>query len=253
MFSLDLDCTQESRDLLIADLWEHGSAGIVELDAFRVRAFFGDDADAARMAEKFGGSAKPAEEFDWVAQSQESFQPMAVGEKFFLAPQWRDDPTPEGRFRIVVNNGLAFGTGRHETTRLCLELLEEYVRPGMTVVDVGTGSGILAIAAKLLGAATVVACDIDPLAVEIAAEAGVEVFVGSAPAIASGVADIVVANISPECLRDMAAEWPRLLRAEGIAILSGVEAHDELPFEPVATRAESEWRAYVIAQKPSHT
>lgn len=253
MFSLDLDCTQESKDLLIADLWEHGSTGIVELDAVRVRAFFDDDADAALTAEKFGGTAKKAEEFDWVTRSQESLQPMPVGQKFFLVPQWRDDPAPAGRFRIVVNNGLAFGTGRHETTRLCLELLEEYVRPGMTVVDVGTGSGILALAAKLLGAAKVIACDIDPLAVEVAAEAGVEVFVGSAPAIAPGIADIVVANISPECLREMAAEWPRLMKAGGIAILSGIEAHDQLPFEPIASRAEAEWRAYVIAQKPSQT
>jgi ribosomal protein L11 methyltransferase len=253
MFSLDLDCTQESKDLLIAELWEHGSLGIVELDAVRLRAFFDDAADAARTSEKFGGTATQAEDLDWISRSQEGLQPIEVGTKFFLVPQWRDDPTPEGRFRIVVNNGMAFGTGRHETTRLCLELLEKYVRPGMTVVDVGTGSGVLALGARLLGAARVIACDTDPLAVEVAAEAGLDVFIGSAPAIAGGIADVVVANINPECLREMAAEWPRLMKPGGYAILSGVEARDELPFHPIETRVEAEWRAYVIGQSPSQT
>jgi ribosomal protein L11 methyltransferase len=171
---------------------------------------------------------------------------MEVGQKFFLVPQWRDDPAPPGRFRIEVNNGQAFGTGRHETTRLCLELLEKYVKPGMTVIDVGTGSGILARAAQLLGARRVIGCDTDPVAVEVAAAAGLDVFVGSAPALATGVADVVVANISPECLREMAGEWGRMLAAGGVAILSGVEERDELPFSPIETRAEAEWRAYVV-------
>lgn len=253
MFSLDLDCTQETKDLLSFELWEYGCIGVVELSDSRLRVFFDDDSGEARTSEKFGGTAVRAKEIDWVAQSQEGFQPQNVGRKFFLVPQWRGDETPEGRFRIVVNNGLAFGTGRHETTRLCLALLEEYVRPGMTVVDIGTGSGILALGARLLGAARVIGCDIDPLAVEVAAETGVDVFIGSAPAIASGIADVVVANISPECLREMAGEWTRLLKPGGHAILSGVEAHDVLPISPIETRAEAEWRAYVIAQKPSQT
>jgi ribosomal protein L11 methyltransferase len=252
MFSLDLDCTQETKDMLIATLWERGSSGIVELDDEHLRAFFDDEAGAARMSQMFGGAAHVWENVDWIAKSRENLEPMEVGTRFFLAPEWRDDPTPAGRFRIAINNGLAFGTGRHETTRLCLELLELYVKPGMTVIDVGTGSGILAQAATLLGASRVIGCDIDPLAVEVAAASGMNVFTGSTPAIASGIADIVVANISPEGLREMAAEWPRLLKPGAFAILSGVESHDQLPFRPIETRAEEEWRAYVI-QKPSQT
>ena len=96
-------------------------------------------------------------------------------------PEWRDDPAPEGRFRIVVNPGMAFGTGVHETTqpvhgsvggRTCAR--------ACSVLDVGTGSGILAKAAKLLGAERVTACDTDPIAVEIAGEG----FVGSVDAVA---------------------------------------------------------------------
>jgi ribosomal protein L11 methyltransferase len=252
MFSLDLDCTQETKDLLIADFWDLGSSGIVELDGTHLRVFFDDDAEARAMAEKFGVAAHVWENIDWVAKSREDIEPMNVGEKFYLVPQWRDDPTPAGRLRIEINNGLAFGTGRHETTRLCLEFLEQQVKPGMTVFDVGTGSGILAQAATLLGAKTVIACDIDPLAVEVAAAAGLNVFIGSAESLASARADIVVANISPETLREMAGEFPRLLKPGGHAILSGVEAHDQLPFEPIDTRGEAEWRAYLI-QKPSQT
>jgi ribosomal protein L11 methyltransferase len=246
MFSLDLKCTQETKDFLIADFAELGSSGIVELDSHQIRVFFDDDSGAPEMSEKFGVPAHIWEETDWVAKSREDIEPMLVGEKFFLVPQWLDDPTPPGRLRIEINNGLAFGTGRHETTRLCLEFLERQVQPGMAVYDIGTGSGILAQAAQLLGATRVIACDIDPLAVEVAAVAGLNVFIGSVHSLPSGQADLVVANISPEALRDLAAEFPRLLKPGGHAILSGVEAHDELPFTPVATLAEGEWRAYLI-------
>jgi ribosomal protein L11 methyltransferase len=252
MFSLDLDCTQENKDLLIADFWELGSSGIVEVDATHLRVFFDDDGEAAAMSEKFGVTAKVWDDVDWVEQGRLNIEPMEVGKRFFLVPQWRADPTPAGRLRIEINNGLAFGTGRHETTRLCLEFLEELVRPGMTVIDIGTGSGILAQAALLLGAGTVIACDIDPLAVEVAAAAGLNAFIGSAPAMASGRADLLVANISPEALRELADEFPRLLKPGAHAILSGVEAHDEIPFAHIASRAEAEWRAYLV-QKPSQT
>ncbi len=107
-----------------------------------------------------GAEARQEEDRDWVEAAREMLQPMEVGERFFLVPEWRDDPAPAGRFRMVVNPGMAFGTGVHETTRLCLEALERYVRPGMDVLDVGTGSGILARAAGLLGARRVYACDI---------------------------------------------------------------------------------------------
>ena len=155
MFSLEIDSTADGRDLLIAELWELGSAGIVELSETRVRAFFEAGADLAGLLARYPGAAMREEENrDWVQAARDLLQPMEVGRRFFLVPEWRDDRAPAGRFRITVNPGLAFGTGVHETTRLCLEALEDFVKPGIDVLDVGTGSGILAEAARLLGSRT---------------------------------------------------------------------------------------------------
>jgi len=223
MFSLEIDCDVEDRDLLIAELWEQGSAGIVELNPNRVRAFFEDAAERGTLLQMFPG-ARPREEEqrDWVQEARDLLQPMEVGRRFFVAPEWRDDPTPEGRLRIVVNPGMAFGTGVHETTRLCLETMEDYLKPGMSVLDVGTGQGILARAARLLGAGKVVACDTDSVAVEIAGEG----FVGSVDAVASGVADLVLANISPEAITHLAPDLLRVLRPGGVLLASGFEGQE---------------------------
>jgi ribosomal protein L11 methyltransferase len=223
MFSLEINCDADDRDLLIAELWERGSAGIVELDSWTVRAFFEDSADRASLRVLYPGARERVEEQrDWVKASRDLLQPMEVGRRFFLVPEWRDDPAPEGRFRIVVNPGMAFGTGVHETTRLCIEAMEDYLRPGMRVLDVGTGQGILARAARLLGAGPVLACDIDPIAVEIAAEG----FVGSVDAVAPGTADLVLANISPEAITQLAPDLLRVRRPGGLLLASGFELHE---------------------------
>jgi ribosomal protein L11 methyltransferase len=223
MFSLEIECDADDRDLLIAELWEQGSAGIVELDPRRVRAFFEDGADRDTILNLYPGSRlRQEEDRDWVQAARDLLQPMEVGQRFYLVPEWRDDPTPAGRFRIVVNPGMAFGTGLHGTTQLCIEALEDYLKPGMTVLDIGTGSGILANASRLLGAGKVVACDLDPIAVRIAGNA----FVGSVDAIASNSADLAVANISPQAIVALAPDFQRVLRAGGIVLASGFERHE---------------------------
>jgi len=247
MVSLDLECAQPARDLVIAEVFEGGCAGIIELSDSRIRVFFDSEMEARPFCTKYGGTIEAAEERDWVSDAQQSWEPQLVGERFFLVPQWRDDPTPPGRFRIKVNNGLAFGTGKHETTRLCLMLLERWVRPGMTVIDIGTGSGILAEAALHLGAATVFACDIDHTAVEIARLNGIDAFTGSAEAIRSGLADLAVANISPETIIALGDEIPRLVKRGGTAILSGLERGDDVPFEAAEVHTEGNWKALVVS------
>jgi len=249
MFSLEIECDPEDHDLLIAELWEQGSAGVVELSAARVRAFFEDEADSGDLLRLFPGARKRFEEQrDWVQSSRDLLQPMEVGTRFFLAPAWRDDPAPPGRFRITVNPGMAFGTGIHETTQLCLEALEDYVTPGMTVLDVGTGSGILTEAAKLLGAGIVFGCDIDPVAMEIARNG----FVGSVDAVATAWADLIVANISPEAVVQLGPEMLRVLRRPGGVILaSGFERHEvelvKTVFPPVLeVRRKGDWELMVV-------
>jgi ribosomal protein L11 methyltransferase len=235
MFSLEIECDPEDRELLIAELWDHHSAGIVELSNARVRAFFEDSEDRSELLRLFPGSTLRVEENrDWVQSARDLLQPMEVGARFFLAPEWRDDPTPDGRFRIVVNPGMAFGTGVHETTRLCLEALEEFVKPGARVLDVGTGSGILAQAAALLGAGKVYACDTDPVAVEIAGNG----FVGSVDAVAAASVDLVVANINPETIVRIAPDLLRVLRPGGVLLTSGLELADVVQVKPALPSRE---------------
>ena len=189
----------------------------------RVRAFFGDRSDYGELVARFPAARRREEEDrDWVQSARDLLQPMEVGERFFLAPVWRDDPAPAGRMRIAVNPGMAFGTGVHPTTRLAMEALERYVSPGATVLDVGTGSGILAEAARLLGAGRVVGCDIDPVAVEI----GGAGFVGSVDAVRSESVDIAVANISPEAVVGLAGDLLRVLKPGGVLLASGFEAQE---------------------------
>jgi len=245
MFSLYLECRQEEKDLLIAELWDCGSSGITESASpagpCSLRAFFEDDGAAENLAAQFSrwsATWHPEEPQDWVTLARTRLEPQTVGARFFLVPEWRDDPTPPGRLRITVNPGMAFGTGAHESTQLCLEALERELKPGMTILDVGTGSGILARAAELLGARRVIACDTDPVAVELARQN--LAFVGSADAVRANAEDLVVANISPEAVIALAPELLRVLRRGGILIVSGFEATD-VPAVEQALRASGAW------------
>jgi ribosomal protein L11 methyltransferase len=268
MFSIDIERRQTDKEMAIADLWEAGSTGIVELedtgDIARMRAFFDDDARQPELLARFGGEASPADTRDWVAFAREHLKPMKIGERIYVIPEWCDDPTPEGRFRIVINAGLAFGTGAHETTRLCLESVERHIKPGATIVDIGTGSGILCEAALKLGAARAVASDTDPQAVAVAKEnferagVSVSVFIGSADAVAGNVADVVVANISPAWIAELASDWVRILKPGGTGILSGFEAADVAGIETAIRKAggevsgvfgDGEWRMVEITSK----
>jgi ribosomal protein L11 methyltransferase len=109
--------------------------------------------------------AEPFGDEDWLAKSREGFGSFEVGQRFHVRPLWEEQPGPQGRFDLVVNPGLAFGTGGHETTRLCLEMLEQLGATNRLqgpILDIGAGTGILSLAAHLLGADHLTAFDIDP-------------------------------------------------------------------------------------------
>ncbi len=208
-FSVRIEIQPAEFDALTASLWEAGTLGIVEGPGY-VDAFF-DDASAARIF----GEPTESPEVDWVARTEESFAPILIGQKFFIAAPWRTEPTPPGRMRLEVMPGAQFGTGYHPCTQKCIEALERVVRPGDSVLDVGSGSGILAMAAKMLGAGRVVACDIDP-----EASRAVTFFVGSVDAVRDGSFDVVVANINEDVIGSMRPDFERVAR---VRVLSGFQ------------------------------
>jgi ribosomal protein L11 methyltransferase len=171
---------------------------------------------------------------DWANAWKSHYGPLHIGRNFLILPGWLPLPdiTPETRV-ITLDPGMAFGTGTHATTRLCLEALETWLRPGQSVLDLGTGSGILAIGAALLGAGDILALDNDPLAVQVAQENvalnggqdRIRVAEGSlAQAGRTGGWDVVVANILAPVLMEMleSADLLHTLTPAGTLILSGI-------------------------------
>lgn len=215
-------------------------------------------------------SVEWVQEEDWAESWKRHYKPLLVGRRLLVKPAWVV-VAPTERHVIELDPGMAFGTGYHPTTALCLEALDELVRPGDTVVDVGTGSGILAIAAARLGAGAVIAVDIDPQAVQAARDncrrngvhQRVWVAEGSTAAaralLARRPADLVVANILADVIADMAEELFGLLGPGGRLVASGI-IDDAAPavqvrlvaagFTLLEERARGEWRC-LLAERTS--
>jgi ribosomal protein L11 methyltransferase len=201
----------------------------------RVSALFPADIDvSARLEEALAASGTGTleaasvdrlEDADWVALTQRQFQPMRVGERLWIVPTWHEPPDPRA-VNVVLDPGAAFGTGSHPTTRLCLAWLEGRVGAGDRVLDYGCGSGILAIAALKLGAASAVGVDVDPLALEAARynsrRNGVPLEVLDAQGAIRGDATLTVANILANPLRMLAPVIAAQTRAGGAIALSGI-------------------------------
>lgn len=201
----------------------------------RVLALFEPDAVVESMmavaAAEVGLSETPVfsiediAEQNWVQLTQSQFDPIRVSERLWIVPSWHESPDPAA-INLILDPGMAFGTGSHPTTRLCLEWLERTVIADCSVLDYGCGSGILAIAAARLGAGRVAGVDIDPQAVE-AAYANAErngvtaLFADSALPVA-GEYDIVVANILSNPLRVLAPAICAHVRSGGQLALSGI-------------------------------
>lgn len=208
----------------IAALWEAGTEGVIETDG-ELCAFFDADADLGPLLaelSRYQPVVSPAERKEWAPHGE--FLPLEVGERFYLVPEWRDDPPPPGRLRLTTYPGMVCGTGLHPATQLCLAALERDVRPDSVVLDVGTGSGILAAGALLLGARTVIACDIDMGAAHVARQnlgGAAGVFAGSLRSVRASRIGVLTANLNAATLIQLGDEFSRVLRRGGRLILSG--------------------------------
>lgn len=214
---------------------EPGSLTRPGWDRSRVVALTAANTDAARLiatcAEQAGLATSPpytqeaVAEQDWVRVTQAQFEPIRVSTRLWIVPSWHDAPDPEAMV-LVLDPGMAFGTGSHPTTRLCLEWLERSVTPGLSVLDYGCGSGILAIAAARLGAAEVVGVDIDEQAVMAsrsnAERNGVSARFQDSGRELNGQFDLVVANILANPLKVLAPAICGHVRRGGRLALSGI-------------------------------
>ncbi|EHS4949996.1 50S ribosomal protein L11 methyltransferase [Vibrio cholerae] len=206
------------------------------------------------LAEGFAHKVEQVEDKDWEREWMDNFHPMQFGRRLWICPSWREVPDPQA-VNVMLDPGLAFGTGTHPTTALCLEWLDNLDLTGKTVIDFGCGSGILAIAAIKLGAAKVIGIDIDPQALlaskDNAARNGVEdqIEVYLPKDQPEGlVADVVVANILAGPLRDLSPIIKGLLKPGGQLAMSGIldtQAEsvaefyrDDLELDPIAEKSE---------------
>ncbi len=180
-------------------------------------------------------------EEDWATAWKAHFHPQLIGNRVVVCPTWEEYQAGQDEVVIRLDPGMAFGTGNHPTTAACIKLLEKNLEPGSMVYDVGTGSGVLAIAAALLGAERVVAVDVDPLAVKIAGDNvaknhlqdRVEVRQADLMAGLTEQADLVVANIVADVIMTLAPQAYGLLRAGGMFITAGIIRHRLLEVQRV--------------------
>lgn len=255
----------------------------------RVKAYLTDDAAGAELlaaiktslaelqaldTQNIFGSLSIAltgmSEQDWAENWKQYYKPLKIGEKILIKPEWEEIADTGGRTVFEINPGMSFGTGTHESTQLCLESLEQIVKKGDSVVDLGCGSGILSVISLLLGADHATAVDIDPNAAKIARENAARnrvpadkyaVYAGNIltdTALQGNLAaekyDIVLANIVADVIISLAPQAKRLLRPGGTFITSGIisdrleevkEALQRQNFEIVKVSRRNDWAAIV--------
>ena len=205
------------------------------------------------------------EEEDYQNSWKKYFYTQKISERFVVKPTWREYEPLEDELVIEIDPGRAFGTGTHPTTSLCIKLMEENIKEGNTVIDVGTGSGILMVAAEKLGAGKIIGTDIDPMAVEVAEENLLlnKVDMEKAKAYAGDLVtvvkdekfDVVVANILADVLLILLKDISRVVKKDGLVIFSGIiedkleemkREIENVGLEILEIKADKEWRAILM-------
>lgn len=281
---VSIETSREAEDALSNLLVEMGSGGVQIEDGssnsskVTVSAYFPPDDLVGERVSRISGllrdirelnidvgtgriRLKNLDELDWSERWKEFFKPLAIGERILVYPSWENiGEFPTRDILIQIDPGMAFGTGGHSTTLLALELLENVLQGGEKVADVGTGSGILAIAAVKLGAGKVTAIDVDAKAVAIARENSqrngvsdeIHVICGDLLSVIKDKYDVIVSNIYSNVILSMIPDFRYYLKADGRLILSGI-LERELPIienelqnnslKILETRLDEEWVA----------
>ena len=272
----------ETASAIVAEM---GTQGIHEqpLGSGEVllRAYFDPSSDMGRVYSHFQSRCRESslpvagyatgieEEQDWLKEWRRNLKPFPVGARFWIIPGRHSSGTAvQDRIPLWLEPQMAFGTGTHESTQLCLEVLEKLPLTGRTVLDVGTGSGILAIAAAKLGAERVLACDIDPVAIQVAranccrnrVDQRIRLFRGEAEALSGNRFDVVLANLEGNLIRQKLNDFGQRLDPQGSLVLSGLLERDatglcrsqivrDLSLTLLEDLAKGEWRCLVFSRK----
>ncbi len=264
--------------------WDYVDEGLAQRmkGASRVKFYVPDNEEGRRQLRRYLAGLEEYEpqtvslrEEDWATSWQKYYQPIPVGKRIYIVPDWlRGRPVPEGRVPLYLNPGLTFGTGSHPTTQLCLELLEESLHPGDRVLDLGCGSGILAIAALALGASAAVGVDIDPKAADVAFENAalngigpdrLAVLAGDvlsdrtlAAKLAPGQNQVVLANIVADVIIPLSAKAGEFMTVDGAFLTSGIidgrqdevrAALEENGFAVAQHRERGGWHAFLAKKR----
>ena len=202
---------------------------------------------------------------DWIDVWKKHFRPIHLG-RIVVVPEWIEYEKAEGEEVVLLDSNMAFGTGEHETTSSCVELMQEYITPDSVCIDVGCGSGILGISAIKLGAAKAYLTDIDPIAVESSLHNAKLNGVADKTVVAHSnllentevQGDVMMANITGEVLKMLAPSIPKNLKKDGVLILSGIiesrldmvkTAYEEVGMQVVLEKRKGEWFALVLKHK----
>jgi ribosomal protein L11 methyltransferase len=251
-YAVEVEIARVGEAAATTQLWAFNTTGVeISEDAnnpdfITLRAYFNSAPDAEKLREQIlrnlnmidlpefalrGIRNLTVADQDWLAEWKKGYEPIAIGRRLLVCPSWKlDQARNTDRVVIEIDPGMAFGTGTHETTRGCLEMLEKYWKGG-SLLDVGTGTGILAIAAiKLQPGSRVAGFDVDPEAVEVAlgnaaingVADGIEIEVNKLGSYHGEEFDVVLANLTADVIIPLAPEFPQVLKPQGVLIVSGV-------------------------------
>src|SRR5262245_54446875 len=251
-YAVEVEIARVGETAATTQLWAFNTTGVeISEDAnnpdfVTLRAYFNSAPDTEKLRERIlrnlkliglpefalrGIKTLTIADQDWLAEWKKGYEPIAIGQSLLICPSWRRDQARSGdRVVIEIDPGMAFGTGTHETTRGCLEMLEKYWKGG-SLLDVGTGTGILAIAAiKLRPGSRVTGFDVDPEAVAVALENAaingvaddIEIEVNKLSSYHGQDFDLVLANLTEDVIIPLSPEFPQVLKPQGALIVSGV-------------------------------